>query len=170
MKQADSYLSLGSNIGDRLGHLRMGIDSISELDGAALNLISAIYETDPVGVIDQPPFLNLALGITTSLDPHELLKALKGIESTLGRSHRQRWREREIDIDIILYSDRVFRSPDLTIPHESAHMRRFVLQPLSDIAPNVVHPVLKKTVRQLLTECPDNSGVRLVQASPSQAN
>ncbi|MCL5020458.1 MAG: 2-amino-4-hydroxy-6-hydroxymethyldihydropteridine diphosphokinase [Bacteroidetes bacterium] len=160
MKEAESYLSLGSNLGDRLGYLNRSIDLISGLKGVTIRGTSAVYETEPVGVIDQPPFLNLALGVMTASEPAEFLAALKEIERKIGRVHRDRWREREIDIDIIFYADRSLTSDDLTIPHGRAHLRRFVLQPLSDIAPNFEHPVLHKTVAQLLSVCPDNSGVR----------
>lgn len=161
MKQSESYLSLGSNLGDRVGYLNKSIDYISGLSGVTITATSGIYETDPVGVLDQPPFLNLALGITTVLQPAELLNSVKEIERKVGRVHRDRWREREIDIDIIFYSVDNIATDSLTVPHERAHLRRFVLQPLSDIAPLFEHPVLHKTVLQLLEECPDGSGVRL---------
>lgn len=163
MKEAESYLSLGSNLGDRMGYLNRSVDMISGLTGVSLKSVSDVYETDPVGVVDQPPFLNAALGVMTELEPVDFLMALKEIEKKIGRVHRDRWREREIDIDIIFYADRNLSSACLTIPHERAHLRRFVLHPLYDIAPNFEHPVLHKTVAQLLSVCPDKSGVRRFQ-------
>lgn len=159
VKQSDSFLSLGSNLGDRMGYLKGGIESIAAIPGITLEMNSNVYETDPVGVTDQPAFLNMAVKIVTSLEPAELLAELKSIENRLGRLHRERWREREIDIDIIFYGNSVVSSEQLTIPHERAHTRRFVLQPLADIAPDFEHPVLHKTVKELLVECADKSGV-----------
>lgn len=160
MKESESLLSLGSNLGDRIGYLNKSLDSIAGLDGVTLLKKSHVYETDPVGVLDQPPFLNMAACIVTSLEPEELLEALKEIETGVGRIHRGRWREREIDIDIVFYDGLSISSERLTIPHERAHLRRFVLKPLADIAPEFEHPILHETVAQLLAECPDNSGVR----------
>lgn len=163
MKESESYLSLGSNLGDRLGYLVRCIDYISGVPGVTVTATSGIYETDPVGIPNQNLFLNLALGVTTVLEPADLLESMKEIERKVGRVHRERWREREIDIDIVFYAGTSISTESLTIPHERAHLRRFVLQPLSDIAPYFEHPVLHKTVVQLLAECPDNSGVRPFQ-------
>ncbi len=170
VKESESYLSLGSNLGDRIGYLNKGIDSIARLGGVALLKSSQAYETDPVGVLDQPPFLNMAAGIVTSLAPEELLAALKEIETSIGRIHRDRWREREIDIDIIFYDGLIVSSEKLAIPHERAHLRRFVLKPLADIAPEFEHPILHETVAQLLAKCPDNSGVRMFMQRNQAAN
>ncbi len=157
----DSYLSLGSNLGDRMGYMKRTIDSIAGLREVEVRRISRVFETEPVGMIDQPMFLNMAVGVVTSLPPEELLARLKIIEKAIGRVDRPRWREREIDIDIIFYDRVAVKSDKLTIPHERAHLRRFVLEPLSEIAPEFEHPVLHKTVTELLAECPDKSAVRL---------
>ncbi len=160
MKESEAYLSLGSNLGDRIGYLNKSIDSIAGIARVRLLKKSHVYETDPVGELDQPSFLNMAAGIVTLLEPEELLSALKNVETGVGRIHRGRWREREIDIDIVFYDGLSISSDKLTIPHERAHLRRFVLKPLADIAPEFEHPIFHETVARLLAECPDNSGVR----------
>jgi len=153
------YLSLGSNLGDRLGFLKRGIDLISEVPELKIQKVSSVYETEPVGYAAQPDFLNLAVSILTTIDPRKLLQTLKEIEMKIGRIHRQRWHEREIDIDIIFYGDELVNSDELVIPHPRMHLRKFVLQPLNEIASNFVHPSRQKTVSQLLSDCPDNSQI-----------
>lgn len=160
---SESYLSLGSNLGDRLTYLRQAVESISGIPGVNLQKVSSVYETEPVGISDQPDFFNMAAAIRTQLEPLELLKNLKEIEGKMGRIHRERWREREIDIDIIFYEDRTINSAELTVPHANAHLRRFVLAPLAEIAPAFRHPVFHETVAQLLDECADRSAVRRLQ-------
>ncbi|HQT91991.1 MAG TPA: 2-amino-4-hydroxy-6-hydroxymethyldihydropteridine diphosphokinase [Candidatus Kryptobacter bacterium] len=163
MEGSESYLSLGSNLGDRLAYLRQAVESISGIPGVNLHRVSSVYETEPVGISDQPDFFNMAAAIRTQLEPLELLKNLKEIEGKMGRIHRERWREREIDIDIIFYEDRTINSAELTIPHASAHLRRFVLEPLAEIAPAFQHPVFHETVARLLDACADRSAVRRLQ-------
>jgi len=157
LESFESFLMFGSNLGDRYGFLKKGFDLVSHLPEVKLISASRIYETEPVEIIDQPLFLNIAARISTSLTPLELLAKLKEIETAVGRMARERWREREIDIDIIFYGDEKFETKELTIPHPRAHLRRFVLQPLNEIATDYVHPVLHKTVNQLLNECEDAS-------------
>ncbi len=152
----------GSNLGDRYGSLKQALDLVAQLDGVKLLSISGIYETEPVEVTDQPLFLNAAAGISTSLTPVELLRKLKETEKVIGRIPRERWHEREIDVDIIFYAYETIETQDLKIPHPKAHLRRFVLQPLSEIASNYVHPIFHKTVTQLLVECRDESAVTRV--------
>ncbi len=163
MAEVEAYLSLGSNLGDRLGFLKRAISLISELPGAKVRSVSAIYETEPVGYVDQPEFLNLIVCILTSTEPLDFLRMMKEIEMKIGRVHRDRWHEREIDIDIIFYGDKILDSKDLIIPHPRMHLRKFVLQPLNEIAPNFVHPVNEKEVNQLLADCLDNSRVNRVE-------
>jgi 2-amino-4-hydroxy-6-hydroxymethyldihydropteridine diphosphokinase len=153
----------GSNLGDRYAFLRRAFDLMSQLTDVKLSAVSGIYETEPVEVADQPSFLNVAASISTSLTPFGLLRKLKEIESRVGRIDRGRWREREIDIDIIFYGDEEFETKELTIPHPKAHLRKFVLQALSEIAPDHIHPVFHKTVSQLLLECGDGSSFTRIE-------
>jgi 2-amino-4-hydroxy-6-hydroxymethyldihydropteridine diphosphokinase len=150
MKPPRIFLSLGSNLEPRFGHLQDAVRAIREI--AQVTGCSGVYETAPVGLTDQPRFLNAALEVTTDRAPFELLTDLKAIEERLGRQARARWHEREIDIDIIFWDDLNLRSVELTIPHPEAHRRAFVLTPVADLDGNFVHPVFKRTVRELLQE------------------
>ena len=157
-----AYLSLGSNRGDRKALLGQATDLIRQRVGSVA-CCSPLYETAPWGQFaegEDLPFLNIAIVVETDLEPHELLVTTQSIEKDLGRSRpkpTQQYHSRPIDIDIVLYGMAVTAMPELTLPHPRMHLRRFVLQPLCDIAPNVQHPLLKKTIQQLLEECPDNS-------------
>ena len=146
------YLSLGSNIGDREAHLREAIAQLGAV--GRVTAISSIYETEPVEFTRQSNFLNCAVALETNLPPSDLMSRLLDIERTLGRERIQRKGPRTIDIDVLLCGDLVLESANLTIPHPAMAQRRFVLEPLAEIAPEVVHPVAKKTIRQLLEELP----------------
>lgn len=142
------YLALGTNLGDRLANLRAAVDALAP----HVNVLaeSRIYETPPWGYADQPAFLNMAVKAETSLGPESLLKRLKQLEVRLGREASFRYGPRRIDLDILFYDDLVLESETLTIPHPRLHERAFVLVPLMDLAPNLIHPVLKKSVAELL--------------------
>ncbi len=154
------YLSLGSNLGDRVANLRAGLAGLAG-SGFRCERSSSYYETEPVGFHDQPWFLNIAVCAETVLAPMDLLKRCLEIELAQGRARGLRNGPRTLDIDILLYGDQAFEEPGLIIPHPRMGQRRFVLEPLAEIAPEVYHPVLMKTVLALLESCPDHSSVRL---------
>jgi 2-amino-4-hydroxy-6-hydroxymethyldihydropteridine diphosphokinase len=157
MKKA--YLLMGGNIGDRLFYLRSAIEKVESQIGKVLQC-SAIYETAAWGVTDQPDFLNQAVELETLLSPLELLKELLAIELALGRERHHKWYARTIDIDILLYADQIIALDKLVIPHPRLQFRRFGLTPLAQIAPQVVHPVINKTISVLLDECKDTLEVK----------
>ena len=155
------YLSLGSNIGDREAHLREAIQRLEST--GKLRFVSSIYETEPVEFTDQPQFLNCAVTLETSSTPEQLMQQLLTIEKAMGRQRIQKKGPRTIDLDILLFGDEVVDTPGLTIPHPAMQHRRFVLEPLAEIAPDAMHPVLRKTVRELLEELPSGQSVRRME-------
>jgi 2-amino-4-hydroxy-6-hydroxymethyldihydropteridine pyrophosphokinase len=150
------YLALGTNLGDRPANLKAAVAALSP--HVVVYQVSQVYETPPWGITDQPAFLNMVLKGGTSLDPRELLERLKRLETKLGRVAGLRWGPRQIDLDILFFDDIVLDSPGLTIPHPHLHERAFVLVPLADLAPGLCHPILHKTVGELLSAL-DATGV-----------
>lgn len=150
-----TYLLLGSNLGNSAQYLENALKLIEERVGPIFAK-SAVYETEAWGKTDQPGFLNLAIGVATSLTPTVLLDTVLAIEKTLGRVRHEKWGSRLIDIDIILYGDKIVKVGDeLQIPHVEMQHRKFVLQPLAEIAPEVVHPILHQSILELLKNLND---------------
>jgi 2-amino-4-hydroxy-6-hydroxymethyldihydropteridine diphosphokinase len=150
-----AYISVGSNLGDPLRNCRQGIDDLC-LDGEVrLVARSSFYRTQPVDYLDQDWFVNAAVLVETALTPLELLEKTQGIQARMGRkSDAIRFGPRVLDLDIIFYEDAVIDTPHLVVPHPRMHKRRFVLHPICDIDPSVVHPVLGQTVREILRRLP----------------
>ena len=152
-----AYLSLGSNLGDREANLREAISRLREL--GSVSRVSALYETEPVEVAGpQPWFLNCAAALETELTPLEFLKSMLAIEHSMGRERTEPTGPRKIDMDIIFFGNEVLDTEELSVPHPAMQDRRFVLAPLAEIAPEAMHPVLRRTVRDLLNLLPANSG------------
>ncbi|MDE0470221.1 MAG: 2-amino-4-hydroxy-6-hydroxymethyldihydropteridine diphosphokinase [Candidatus Poribacteria bacterium] len=154
-----AYIGFGSNIGDRLAHIQNAIHALSKTEGITLQKISSVYKTAPVGYEAQAEFLNGVAAIQTSLSPLSLLHTLKNIETAIGRKHRIRWGPREIDLDILIYGDLCLQTEKLVIPHPEMHLRGFVLVPLAEIAPDLVHPVFEVSIQTLLNRLEDDKSV-----------
>jgi len=154
-----AYLSLGSNLGDRTGHLRAAINKLSGV--GTVTKCSSFYETEPVEFTNQPEFLNCVVELETALNPHQILDAILQIEREMGRDRSTQHRKgpRTIDIDLLLAGDAVIKTPHLVVPHPSMQDRRFVLEPLAEIAPDAMHPLLHRTIRELVESLPPGQAV-----------
>jgi 2-amino-4-hydroxy-6-hydroxymethyldihydropteridine diphosphokinase len=155
-----AYLSLGSNLGDRKHNLSEAIRRLHSL-GRVVS-VSSFYETEPMEFTDQPSFLNCAAALESAMQPGQLMAKLLHIEKEMGRQRIQKRGPRSIDIDMLLFDSAVVNTPELTLPHPAMAQRRFVLEPLAEIAPDLRHPTLEKTVRLLLAELPEGQKVRKI--------
>lgn len=154
------FLLIGGNMGNRLQNLHQAVSLLSATCGPVVQQ-SAVYETAAWGKTDQAAFLNQALLLTTSLSARELITTILSVEEKMGRKRLEKFGPRLIDIDMLFYNDDIIDEPNLTIPHPELQNRRFVLAPLNEIAPSFVHPVLKKTITQLLKDCKDKLNVEV---------
>ena len=162
MTRATAYLSLGSNLGDRKQNLKEAIRCLDSL-GRVL-AVSSFYETEPVEFTEQPLFLNCVVALETEIEPQQLMRALLHLEQEMGRKRVEKKGPRSIDIDILLFGETVIDTPELTVPHPAMAKRRFVLEPLAEIAPDLQIPTSKRTVREVLAELPE--GQRVEKAWP----
>ena len=156
------YLLIGGNMGDRLNNLAAAKDFLAQKCGAIIKQ-SSVYQTAAWGLEDQPAFLNQVLLLKTMLQPHQLLTEILQIEEQLGRKREIKYGPRLIDIDILLFDDKLIDTTGLTIPHPQMQNRRFVLEPLAEIAGAIIHPLFQKSILQLLAECPDKLAVQKFQ-------
>ncbi len=159
-----TYLCLGSNLEDRFYNLSRAVQLLESKAGT-IKLFSSIFETEPWGNKNQPYFLNQCLCLQTEKTPLEILNDIHEIEQLIGRKREDKCDERVVDIDILFYDYMIIDSKDLKIPHPLLHLRKFVLAPLSEINPTLLHPVLNKTIDELLTLCPDNSKVKALTST-----
>jgi len=161
MESNPVLLGLGSNLGNREKNLRNALREISQI--VVIKKRSSIYETTPVGYKEQGLFLNMVISIETDLDPTELVVKLQKIEHKMGRNRSKEifWGPREIDIDILLYKNEIIREKNLKIPHPEMHKRKFVLIPLEEIAPDIIHPKLKKSIKELCEKLKNSEKVTL---------
>ncbi|RIJ42551.1 2-amino-4-hydroxy-6-hydroxymethyldihydropteridine diphosphokinase [Pontibacter oryzae] len=156
------YLLLGGNLGDRLAYLQQANHQINTHVGRVARQ-SKVYQTAAWGKTDQPNFLNQVLEVQTELRPELVLQRVNSIEQELGRKRLEHWGARVIDIDILFYDDLVMQTQRLSVPHPQLHLRRFTLLPLSELAPDMEHPILQQSIKLLLEQCPDVLDVQVFE-------
>jgi 2-amino-4-hydroxy-6-hydroxymethyldihydropteridine diphosphokinase len=162
-----AYIGIGSNVGNKAYQCERAISEILKVDRHKLLAKSSFFKTQPIGYTSQDWFVNGVIKIETNLEPLDLLQVLKTIESHLGRTETFRWGPRTIDLDILIFDDREMKTEDLQIPHPLLHERQFVLIPLVEIDRDLVHPVLKKTVGEILENFKEDQGVEKLKSLPT---
>ncbi|MFZ9718827.1 MAG: 2-amino-4-hydroxy-6-hydroxymethyldihydropteridine diphosphokinase [Chitinophagaceae bacterium] len=162
MNQHLVYLLLGSNMGDRENMLQQAATALAS-ENVNIQRKSGLYETAAWGITDQPAFLNQVLEVTTLHNAETLMQVLLQIEAGLGRTRKERYGPRSIDIDILFFDDAIYHSANVTVPHPALQDRKFVLEPLCELAPDLVHPVYQQTVLTLLEQCNDKLPVKRIQ-------
>jgi len=155
-----AFVGIGSNLGEREFLIRKAVEALRELPHTSVIQVSSLYDTDPVGEVDQPPFINAVARLETELDPRALLWHLLLIEKRMGRVRAQRWGPRSIDLDLLFYGDWTVQEQDLIVPHAEAHRRAFVLYPLQELDPGFVHPVSGESIRKMIKKLDPGPSVR----------
>ncbi len=152
--KARAFIGAGANLGEPVRQIRQAQDALQKSPGIKFLGASSLYRTQPVGPVEQPPFINAVFALECNVSPRELLALLLEIEQNMGRVRKERWGPRVIDLDLLFFGEEIIEEPGLEVPHPRLHERRFVLAPLAEIAPDFVHPVIKKSVSELLASLP----------------
>lgn len=156
-----AYIGLGSNLNHKMGNLNKAMELIERSSKVKVLKRSSVYQTEPVGIKDQPLFLNMVLEVETEISPFELLRFLQDIERKMGRKREKKWGPRNIDLDLLIYDEQIINSSELTLPHPQMHLRKFVLVPLAEIAKDKIHPLKQQTISDLLEDLKEDSKVEL---------
>ena len=164
---ARAFIGAGANLGEPVHQIRLAQDALQKSPGVEFLGASSLYRTQPMGPVEQSPFINAVFALEPEIGPHDLLSLLLEIEQNMGRVRKERWGPRVIDLDLLFFGEEIIKGPGLEVPHPRLHERRFVLAPLAEIAPGFVHPVLQKSVSELLAGLPEGDfWVEKFQAEP----
>ena len=153
-QKARAFIGAGANLGEPVRQIRQALDELEKSPGVRLGAVSSLYRTQPMGPVEQPPFINAVFSLECGISPQDLLVLLLDVEQRMGRVRGERWGPRVIDLDLLFYGGEIISEQGLEVPHPRLHERRFVLVPLVEIAPDIIHPVLKKSAFDLLAALP----------------